>query len=240
MSAIAMASLLRERAGVEPIVHCATRDRNLMALQADLMGAHALGLRNVLCIKGDPHALGSYTNAAAVWDVNAVGLLRILKGFNAGHDAMDNPVRPPTRFFVAGAVNPSAEDLDAEVRLVRRKVGAGADFLMSQAVFDKEPLERLVERLGPPPVPIILGVWPLHNARQASFLNERIIPVPEGVRAAMEAAGDGGGERGSELAHRLLESVRPLVQGVYIIPSFGRFQGVAELVSFARALGDRR
>jgi methionine synthase / methylenetetrahydrofolate reductase(NADPH) len=238
MSAIAMASLLRERVGVEPIVHCSTRDRNLMALQADMMGAHALGLRNVLCIKGDPHALGSYTNAAAVWDVNALGLMRILKGFNAGHDAINNPVKPPTRFFVGAAVNPSAQDIDAEVRLVRRKVKAGADFLVSQAVFEVSVLERFLERLGTPHVPIILGVWPIHTLRQASFLNERVIPVPGWVREEMATAGDNGEERGIELAVSLLEKVRPLVQGVYFIPSFGRFTGIAQLVSAARDLAD--
>ncbi len=240
MSAIATASLLRERAGVETIVHFATRDRNLMALQADLMGAHALGIRNVLCIKGDPHALGRYTNAAAVWDVNALGLMRILKGLNAGHDALDNPVRPPTRFFVAAAVNPSAADVKAEVRLVRRKVEAGADFLMSQAVFDATALERFLDALGPPPVPIMVGVWPLHTLKQASFLNERVLPIPSTVLTHMEKAGDDGEKWGREMAQALLERVVPLVQGVYFIPSFGRFAGLAELVTVARTLGDGR
>jgi methionine synthase / methylenetetrahydrofolate reductase(NADPH) len=237
MSAIAMASLLRERVGLEPIVHCSTRDRNLMALQADMMGAHALGLRNVLCIKGDPHALGSYTNAAAVWDVNALGLMRILKGFNAGHDAINNAVRPPTRFFVGGAVNPSAEDMDAELRLVRNKVRAGADFLISQAVFEVDVLERFLEKLGgTPPIPIILGIWPIHTFKQANFLNDRIIPVPARVRDDIEKAGDGAEARGLEIAEELLGKVRPLVQGVYFIPSFGHFTSIARLVAAARKL----
>ncbi len=239
LSAIAMASLLRERVGIEPIVHCSTRDRNLMALQSDLMGAHALGLRNVLCIKGDPHALGRYANAAAVWDVNALGLMRILKGFNGGRDALGNEVRPVTRFFIAGAVNPVAEDVEAEVKLARRKVAAGAEFLLSQAVFEVDAVERFLERLGDAPVPIILGLWPLHTAKQADFLNDRVIPVPSWLRNEMEKAGDGGEQRGREHAHRLLEKVRPLVQGVYFIPSFGRLSGIAELVVAARELGDR-
>jgi len=238
MSAIAMASLLRERTGLDPIVHCSTRDRNVMALQADLMGAHALGLRNVLCIKGDPHALGSYSTATAVWDVNALGLMRILKGFNAGHDAIDNPVRPATRFFVGAAVNPVAEDIEAEVKLLRRKVTAGADFALSQAVFEVEAVERFLERLKDPPLPIILGIWPIHSARQAAFLNERVIPVPARIAEAIERAGDGGEQRGLELASRLVERVRPLVQGVYFIPSFGRYEGIIELTAAARALAE--
>jgi homocysteine S-methyltransferase len=126
MSAIPMAAMIAERAGVEPIVHFSTRDRNLMALQADLMGAHAFGLRNVLCIKGDPHALGSYTQASAVWDLNALGLIRLIKGFNEGHDALNKPLLRPTRFLIGAAVNPQAADLEAEVKLARRKIEAGA------------------------------------------------------------------------------------------------------------------
>ena len=235
MSAIAMGSLLKQ-AGLEVIVHCSPRDRNIMALQADLMGAHALGLRNVLCVKGDPHALGSYHNAAAVWDVNALGLMRILRGFNQGHDAIDKPVKPATRFFIGAAVNPGAEDVDAEVKLVRRKVNAGANFMMSQAVFDFEALERFLDKLGEPPIPIILGLWPLQSPRQASFLNERIMPVPQAVRDDLDRAGDGAAEIGLEMAARMLEKVRPLVQGVYFIPTFGRFQGIANLVAMARRL----
>jgi homocysteine S-methyltransferase len=207
-----------------------------MALQADLMGAHALGIRNVLCVKGDPHALGSYTNAAAVWDVNALGLMRILRGFNDGHDAIDRPVRPATNFFVGAAVNPSAADVDAEVKLVHRKVNAGAGFMLSQAVFDAGTLERFLEKLREPPIPIILGVWPIQSVRQADFLNERVMPVPAYVREAIQNAGDGAGELGFELAARLLERVQPMVRGVYFIPSFGRFEGVAGLVSMARRL----
>jgi methionine synthase I (cobalamin-dependent)/5,10-methylenetetrahydrofolate reductase len=235
MSAIAMGSLLKQ-AGLEVIIHCSPRDRNIMALQADLMGAHALGLRNVLCVKGDPHALGSYHNAAAVWDVNALGLMRILRGFNQGHDAIDKPVKPATRFFIGAAVNPCAEDVDAEVKLVRRKVNAGANFMMSQAIFDFEALERFLDRLGEPPVPIIVGLWPLQSPRQASFLNERVMPVPQAVRDDLDRAGDGAAALGLEMAARMLERVRPLVQGVYFIPTFGRFQGIADLVAMARRL----
>src|SRR5581483_9255132 len=178
MSAIAMGSLLKQ-AGLEVIVHCSPRDRNIMALQADLMGAHALGL------------------------------MRILRGFNQGHDAIDKPVKPATRFFIGAAVNPGAEDVDAEVKLVRRKVNAGANFMMSQAVFDFEALERFLDKLGEPPIPIILGLWPLQSPRQASFLNERIMPVPQAVRDDLDRAGDGAAEIGLEMAARMLEKVRP-------------------------------
>jgi homocysteine S-methyltransferase len=244
MSALATAALIKEKAGVEPIVHFSTRDRNLVALQADLMGAHAWGLRNVLCIKGDPHALGSYGNAkvkpAPVWDINALDLMRILKGFNAGHDAIDKPLSPKANFLVGGALNPVAEDLAAEVRLARNKVRAGVDFFLSQGVFEPEPVERLLEQLGPSHPPIILGVWPVHSLRQANFLNEHIMPVPAWVHERIEKAGADGEQCGIELAHKLIEQVRPLVQGVYFVPSFGRFTGIAELVGAARRLADGR
>lgn len=234
MSAIAMASMLSGQAGLEPVVHCSTRDRNIMALQSDMMGAHAMGLRNMLCIKGDPHALGSYTKAAAVWDVNALGLMRILRGMNSGHDAMDNPVKPSSQFFIAGAVHPAAVDLNAEVKLFRRKVEAGAEFFVSQAVFAAETIERFLDKLGPEHPPIIMGVWPIQSERQAKFLDQSITPLPAKVMEAIERAGNSAEQRGLELAHELVEQTNSLVQGFYFIPSFGRFEGIQELVNAAR------
>ena len=239
MSAVMTAALLKERTGVEPIVHVSTRDRNLMALQADLMAAHAWGLRNLLCIKGDANALGS-SNAKPVWDINALDLMRILRGFNAGRDAAGKQITPATRFYVGAALNPCAGDLAAEVRLAQRKISAGADFFMTQAVFETEPVERMLAALGPSHPPILLGIWPVHSSRQARFLSERITQVPVWVHEAIEKAGDGAEQRGVELAQRLLEAVRPLVQGVYFVPSFGRFTGITELVAAARSLADRR
>jgi homocysteine S-methyltransferase len=235
-----MAALLRDKAGVEPVLHCSTRDRNLMALQSDLLGAHAWGVRNVLCIKGDAHALGSYAKATAIWDLNALGLLRLLRGFNAGVDAANKPVQPPTHFFTGAVVNPAAADLVEEARLVRRKAEAGAQFLLSQAIFDAESLERLLEKLGPSHLPIIAGIWPIHSLRQVDFLNENITTVPGWVRRRIEEAGDDAEKCGVELALELLTKVRSLAQGVYLIPSFGRFSGVTELVVAARELADSR
>ncbi len=240
MSAIAMASMLKVKVGLEAVVHCSTRDRNIMALQSDMIGAHALGLRNMLCLKGDPHALGSYTKAAAVWDVNALGLMRILKGMNNGHDALDNEIRPVAQFFIAGAVNPAAVDIDAEVQLFRRKVAAGAEFFVSQAVFEAETIERFLDKLGPDHPPIVLGVWPIHSERQAKFLHQNITPVPVRVRESIEQAGSGAEQRGLEQAHELVQQAVEMVQGFYFIPSFGRFGGTEELVVAARRHAEQR
>ena len=239
MSAVMTAAMLKDRAGVEPIVHISTRDRNLMALQADLMAAHAWGLRNILCIKGDQHALGSYNGAKAVWDINALDLMRILKGFNEGHDAIKKPISPATRFHVGAALNPSASDFAAELKLAKNKIRAGADFFLSQAVFEAAPVERMLEALGPDHLPVVIGIWPVHSARQAAFLNERITQVPSWVCDAIDKAGNGAEQCGLELAQRLLEDLRPLVQGVYFVPSFGRFDGIGDLVAAARQLADR-
>ena len=239
MSAITVASLMKQ-AGIEPIVHVSTRDRNLMALQSDLLGAHAWGLRNFLCIKGDDHALGAYGDKVKpVWNINALDLMRVLKGFNAGHDVIGKPVGSRARFHVGAALNPCATDLEAEVKLARNKIRAGADFFLTQAVFDSAMIERVLELLGSSHPPIIMGVWPLHSPRQCDFLEaNRISTVPSHIREAIEGAGDGAEQQGLELAHRLLESVRPLVQGVYLVPSFGRMTGIGELVAAARRLAD--
>jgi homocysteine S-methyltransferase len=231
--------MIKSRAGVEPIVHISTRDRNLMALQADMMAAHAWGLRNVLCIKGDPHALGSYNGAKAVWDINALDLMRILKGFNEGHDAIKKQISPSTSFYVGAALSPSAPDFEAELKLAKNKVRAGADFFLTQAIFEAEPMERMLEALGAEHPPVIAGIWPVHSARQAAFLNEQITTVPAWVSDAIDKAGNGAEQCGFELAQRLLEDVRPLVQGVYFVPSFGRFDGIGDLVVAARQLADR-
>ena len=239
MSAIAVGALMKQ-AGIEPIVHVSTRDRNLMALQSDLLGAHAWGLRNFLCIKGDNHALGAYGDKVKpVWNINALDLMRLLKGFNAGHDAIDKPVGTGARFHVGAALNPCAADLEAEVKLARNKIRAGADFFLTQAVFDAATIERVLELLGPSHPPIIMGVWPLHSERQCDFLEENhISSIPPHVRAAIEGAGGGAEQQGLELAQKLVESVRHLVQGVYFVPSFGRTTGIGELVVAARRLAD--
>jgi homocysteine S-methyltransferase len=240
MSAIATAALMKQRAEVEPIVHVSPRDRNLLALQSDLLGAHAWGLRNFLCIKGDAHSLGAYGDKVKpVWDINALDLMRVLKGFNAGHDVIEKPVGSGARFHVGAALNPGAADLEAEIKLARNKIRAGADFFLTQAVFDPAAIERALELLGPSHPPIIMGVWPLHSSRQCDFLVEnKISSVPSHVRSAIVEAGDGAEQQGLELAHRLVESVRHLVQGVYFVPSFGRMQGIGELVAAARRLAD--
>ena len=232
MSPFAMAVLFHRQLGLETIVHVTTRDRNLLALQADLIGAHVLGLRNVLCLRGDPPSASGYARAVGVWDVTPVGLLRVLKGLNEGIDWAGNPMAQPTSFFVGAAANPTAPSLEAEIKLLRRKVEAGADFIMTQAVYDIEALERFLEKAARYKTPILLGVIPLHNERHAEFIHNELagVVVPEGIRQRMREAGEDGLAEGVAIAREIIAAARGGVRGIYLIPSFGRYDVAADLV----------
>jgi homocysteine S-methyltransferase len=236
MSPIAMAVLLRQQLGLETIVHVTTRDRNLLALQADLLGAHVLGLRNVLCLRGDAPSGPGYARAVGVWDVTPVGLIRVLKGLNEGIDWAGNPMAQPTSFFVACAANPTAASLEAEIKLLRRKVEAGADFVLTQAVYDLEALERFLTKARQFDRPILLGLMPLHSDRHAEFVHNELagVVVPEAVRDRMREAGDSGPAEGAAIARETIAAARGAVQGVYLIPAFDRFDLAAELVEQLR------
>jgi homocysteine S-methyltransferase len=232
MSPLAFALLVQQRVGLETIIHFTTRDRNLAALQADLIGAQVWGLRNILCLRGDPPSGGGHARAVAVWDVSTVGLIRVLKGLNEGVDRAGNPVGQPTSFFIGAAANPTAASLEAEMRLLRRKVAAGAEFVMTQAVYDVGALDRFLKASPALKVPILLGVMPLHNLRHAEFLRNELvgIVVPEPVRERVRRAGENSLEEGMALARELLDAARGRVQGVYIMPSFGRYDPAAQLL----------
>ena len=232
MSPFAMAVLFRQQLGLETIVHVTTRDRNLLALQADLIGAHVLGLRNVLCLRGDVPTGSGYARAVGVWDVTPVGLLRVLKGLNEGIDWAGNSMSQPTSFFVGAAANPTAPSLEAEIKLLRRKVEAGADFIMTQTVYDSEALERFLERAARFKTPILLGVMPLHSERHAEFIHNELagVVVPEAIRQRMREAGENSLAEGAAIANELIEVARGGIQGIYLVPSFNRYELAAELI----------
>jgi homocysteine S-methyltransferase len=235
MSPLAFALLVQQRVGLETIVHFTTRDRNLAALQADLIGAHIWGLRNILCLRGDPRS-GGYARAVPVWDVSTVGLIRVLKGLNEGVDWVGNSVGQPTSLFIGAVANPTAASLEAEMKLLRRKLAAGAEFVMTQAVYDAEALDRFLEAASGLKVPILLGVMPLHSLRHAEFLQNELvgIVVPEPVRERLRRAREKAIEEGMALARELLDAARGRIQGVYIMPSFGRYDLAAQLLAELR------
>jgi homocysteine S-methyltransferase len=234
MSAMALAYQIHQHfPRLEVILHYTTRDRNLMGLQSDLLGAHALGIRNILCLTGDPPSLGDYPNATAVFDTDAPGLMRIVHQMNGGTDLAGSSIGAATRFAIGCGVNPAAEDLEAEFEYVRRKLDAGPHFVMTQPVYELRSWERFVERLSAlTQIPILIGILPLQSFRHAEFLHNEVpgIQVPEWVRKRMHEAGNEGQRVGVELARELLMQCKELANGVYLMPSFGRYDNCLEVL----------
>ena len=233
MSALATCSLIQSRLGVETIMHLAIRHRNLLALHSDLLGAHALGVRNVFTVMGDVPQTGDYPNATAIADVTASGLIKLISSFNEGVDAGGRPIDEPTSFLVGAALNLTARDLDTELRVLERKVEAGARFLLTQPVYDPEIVERVASRIGGFPVPVLLGVLPLRSVRHARFLHNEVpgITVPDHVMQRMEDAGDAAAAEGIAISKELLTAVRRRIAGAYFMPPFERYQVVAETLA---------
>jgi homocysteine S-methyltransferase len=233
MSCIALARLIQDHLGIETIIHFTTRDRNLMALQSELLGAHALGIRNILALTGDPLRVGAYPNTTGVWDVDSVGLIQVLRGLNEGHDAAGSSVGAKSSFYIGTALNLNMTDeqVDEEIEKYRRKIQAGAHFIMTQPIYELAPLTRFLERVGTPPIPLILGCIPLHSSRHAEYLHNEVpgITIPEEVRERMRQAGEHGHEEGLLVAQELLSQARNQVQGVYLMPSYGRYDVVSAL-----------
>src|SRR5205085_310630 len=214
MSALSLALMIQQQVGIETLIHFTSRDKNLMALQAELIGAHALGIRNIIALTGDPPRIGDYPSATGVWDVDSIGLIKILQRLNEGYDWLGTSIGKPANFTIACAVNPSAEDLDNEIDRFRQKIEAGAQLAMSQPLYDRQTLERFFERTGPLPIPFLLGVLPLQSSRHAEFMHNEVpgIVVPEQLRERMRQAGENGIAEGLQQSRELLEDTRDLVQ----------------------------
>jgi homocysteine S-methyltransferase len=237
MAVLPTAILVREATGLDINMHFTCRDRNLMGIQADLLGADALGIRNILAMTGDPPRAGDYVNATAVFDVDAIGLVRILAGMNRGINATGNSIGEPTAFAIGVALDPSAADPAREVDRFLAKVEAGAMWAQTQPVYDLEQLDRFLSHLGGRlPVPVVVGILPLHSWRHAEFLHNEVpgITIPDPVRARLREAGEQGLRVGIETAQAVLREVRRRFAGAYLMPSFGRFEVVAEVLEALR------
>ena len=232
MSALAMSSLVQTRLGTESIMHIATRYRNLLALQSDLLGAHALGVRNIFVFMGDPPQMGDYPQAVSFSDITSSGLIHMISQANKGLDTAGRPIEQSTSFLVGCALNLEAEDMDKEQASLERKIAAGADFILTQAVFRPEAVEKWRQRLGGFPKPLILGVLPLRSYRHAEFLHNEVpgIVIPSECQLRMKEAGKEGGEMGIVLAQELLKEVHSSIAGVYFVPSFGRYEVAAQVL----------
>ncbi len=243
MSALSVAFGIQHDLDLECLVHCTTRDRNLMALESELLGAHALGVRNIIALTGDPPRIGDYPTGTGVWDVDSIGLIDILTRLNLAEDPSGRSIGQRAGFTIACALDSTAADSATEWDRLERKLEAGAHLVMTQPLYSIEQVEAMLaearRRFGPGgiPVPILLGVLPLVSSRHAEFLHNEVpgITIPDEARAAMRAAGERASEIGIEMADRLLAATEGEVAGTYVMPSFGRYEQCAELVRRIRA-----
>jgi homocysteine S-methyltransferase len=230
MGALATAVLIQQRVGIEAVVHYCCRDRNLLGMLSDLLGAQALGLRNLLLITGDPPKMGPYPDATAVFDIDAIGLTNLVSRLNRGLDPGGNALGEPTSFVVGVGVNPGAEDFEHEMRRFYWKVEAGAEYAITQPVFDLRQLETFVERIEKDglKIPVIAGIWPLVSARNAEFLANEVpgVVVSDEVMARMRRASaeskERGVEEGTQIAQEMLAAALPMIQGVQVSAPFGK------------------
>ncbi len=241
MSPWAVCNLIQQRVNIETVLHFPTRGRNLLRVQGDLLAAHALNVRNVFVVMGDPTAIGDYPNAMDNYDVVPSGLIKLIKqGFNAGIDHAGMDIGQPTSFFVGGALNLTPLDPAQEIKNLRRKMKAGVDFLLSQPIYDVSAaqcfLEQLSQEVGPLPA-LLLGILPLVNNRHADFLHNEVpgLAIPEPIRNRMEGAGESAPAEGIKIALELIDQMRPYVQGVYLMPPFNRFDYAAEIIEAVKS-----
>ena len=236
MSAQVTCQLIQQRAGIEAVNHFCCRDRNILGIQSELLGAHTAGVRNLICITGDPPRMGSYPDATAVFDVDAIGLVNIVNNLNHGLDIGGNPMGSQTALLIGVGANPGALNLDEEVRRFEWKVEAGAEYVVTQPVFDLDLLEAFLKRIEHVKIPVICGIWPLTSHRNAEFMvNELRVPVPEEFMERMRRVDNAEKARdeGVAIAREMVRRVRPMVQGVQLSAPFGRYQmalDVAEVI----------
>jgi len=240
MSPWAVCALLQEKLGVETTLHFPIRGRNLLRVQGDLLAAHALGVRNVFVVMGDPTAIGDYPDAMDDYDVVPSGLISLIKQeFNVGVDHAGADIGQPTVFFVGAALNLTPDDVGREVKVARRKVRAGADFFLTQPIYEIATARRLLEayasRYGTLEVPLLVGILPLYGVRHARFLNHEVpgISIPDEIIARLERAGEDAPHEGVRIACELIEQVRSWAQGVYLMPAFNRYDLAAEVLEAA-------
>jgi methionine synthase / methylenetetrahydrofolate reductase(NADPH) len=230
----AFAALMRKHVGCEVIVHYCSRDRNLLGLQSDLLGLHVLGLHNLCVITGDPPKVGDYPHATAVFDLDSIGMLRMIDNFNRGLDPSGKSIGDVTRFFCASGAEPAAKDYEREIRRLEEKEAAGAHFVMTQPVYDHRVLEQFLADIEHLDLPVLVGLLPLASHRNAEFLHNEVpgMAVPEEIRRRMKAAGSGPAARaeGVAIAQETLELVKDKVVGAYIMPPFGRYVAALEIL----------
>jgi homocysteine S-methyltransferase len=240
MSNQALSILIQQQVGIEAILHYTCRDRNVLGIQSDLLGASASGICNLICITGDPPKLGNYPDATAVFDVDSIGLVNIVHNLNRGLDIGGNAIGAATSFVIGVGANPGLPNMDEEIRRFEYKVEAGAEYVVTQPVFDLDLFEAFLRRIEHCRIPVIAGIWPLTSARNAEFMkNELRVSIPDAVleRMARASSSEAARAEGVNLAREMLAAIREMVQGVQISAPFGRFSCAVDVLE---ALGEQR
>lgn len=234
LCSLATASLINEKVGIEVNLHFCGRDRNIIGLQSDMLGAYALGLRNVLCITGDPPKVGNYPQATAVFDVDSIGLVQMIQRLNRGYDLANNSIGKPTAFVCGVGLNPGAIDMELEISRFEQKVRAGAEFAVTQPVFDIELLQKCMERVKCFGIPVFAGIWPLASLKNAEFMNNEVpgASVPNHIMERLRKAGSIEAEReiGIAVAREMLAEVKNIVNGVQLSVPFGKTENIRKIV----------
>ncbi|HMH12174.1 MAG TPA: bifunctional homocysteine S-methyltransferase/methylenetetrahydrofolate reductase [Edaphobacter sp.] len=233
MSAQSLCVQIQQHVGIETVLHYTCRDRNVLSIQSDLLGASSIGLKNVLCLTGDPPKLGNYPDATAVFDVDAIGLVNIVRNLNCGLDIGKNSIGGSTGFTISVAANPGVPDIDQEVRRFAYKVEAGAEFAITQPVFDLRVLEEFLRRIEQFRIPVIAGIWPLTSLRNAEFMkNDLRVSMPESIMSRMAAMSspEAAKAEGVKIAREMLDEARPMVQGVQVSAPFGKYAAAAQVL----------
>jgi homocysteine S-methyltransferase len=233
MGAQSLCVQIQQHVGIETILHYTCRDRNVLSIQSDLLGASSIGLKNILCLTGDPPKLGNYPNATAVFDVDAIGLVNVVHNLNYGLDIGSNSIGGSTGFTIAVAANPGVQDMDQEVRRFAFKVEAGAEYAITQPVFDLRVLEEFLRRIAQFRIPVIAGIWPLTSLRNAEFMkNDLRVSMPDDIMARMAAVAtpEAGRIEGVKIAQEMLAEAKPMVQGVQVSAPFGRYSVAADVL----------
>jgi homocysteine S-methyltransferase len=236
MSAQSLCVQIQQRVGIETVLHYTCRDRNLLSIQSDLLGAASIGLKNILCLTGDPPKMGSYPNATAVFDVDAIGLVKIVRDLNRGLDIGGNQISGSAGFTLSVAANPGVADIDNEVRRFAAKVEAGGEFGITQPVFDLRLLEQFLKRIEGFRIPIVAGIWPLTSVKNAEFMkNDLKVSMPKEIldRMASATTPEAARAEGVAIAREMLAEVRGAVQGVQVSAPFGKYKAAAQVLGFA-------
>jgi len=234
MGALHIAVLIQQWVGMETVLHLTCRDQNLLGMQASLLGAHALGLRNILAVTGDPPKLGDYPHVTAVYDVESIGQVRVIEGLNRGVDLAASPIGDPTKFLIGVGANPGAQDMEREIRRFRYKVEAGANFCMTQPVFEPKMLESFLEQIKDCRIPVLVGILPLASHRNAEFLHNEVpgMQIPKALRDRIKKADSAEAARaeGVAIAQEALAATKDMVEGAYIMPPFGRVESALRVL----------